>query len=84
MVRFVVTVSLLIALAAWNFPRFQQWNQHNRSVAALAQHDPRDCADEAAKTAPIEQIAANPDEDNASAAPVERPCQLVGRPILPR
>jgi len=64
MIRFVVTVSLLIALATWNFPHFQQQNQHNRSVAALAQHDARDCADEAAKTAPIEQIAANLDQDN--------------------
>ena len=63
MVRFIVTVSLLMALATWNFPRFQQW-QHDRSGASLAQHHPKDCEYEAEKTAAIEHVAANLDRDN--------------------
>jgi hypothetical protein len=62
MVRFIVIVSLLIALATWNFPRFEQWNQHYRSGTSLAQHDPQDCEYGAEKTA-IERVAANLDRD---------------------
>ena len=64
MVRFVVTVSFLIALATWNFPRFQQGNQHDRSGVSLAQHDPHHCEYEAEKIAVIEHVAANLERDN--------------------
>ena len=62
--RFTVTVSLLIAVAAWNFPQFQQWNQHGRSGVSLSQRNRQDCEYKPEKAVAIDHVATQLDRDN--------------------
>jgi hypothetical protein len=50
MVRFAITVLLLVALALWNLPEFREWGRYDRNSEALAQSD-QECRYQAQRVA---------------------------------
>jgi hypothetical protein len=50
MARFAITVLLLLGLALWNLPEFQEMGRHDRNSEALAQIE-QECEYQAQKVA---------------------------------